>query len=318
MKIELLIQSQTSISMPMVLEGISLYSQRRSAPSDLKFSILKDDNIYEEGNAVTLKVDGTTIFFGFIFTIKYSKDNEISITAYDQLRYLKNKDTYVFADINASTIIRNIADDFLLNLGEIEETSYNIPTRIEENSTLYDMIETALDLELLNKNEMFILYDNSGSITLKNIANMVVPILIDEETSENYSYTTSIDEETYNQIKLYYDNQETGKRDIYIAKDSSNINNWGVLQYFDSLSDGENGSSKADALLDLYNQKTKSLSLENVLGDTRVRAGCMIYVRLTLGDISIDNLMLVNKCTHKFNENEHFMNLDLQGGDVNA
>lgn len=318
MKVELLIQSQTSTSMPMVLEGISLSSQRRGSPADLKFSILKDNNIYEEGNSVTLKVDGETMFFGFIFKIQYSKDNEISITAYDQLRYLKNKDTYVFSDINASAIVKNIADDFLLNLGEIEETSYIIPTRVEENSTLFDMIETALDLELLNKKEMFVLFDSAGSLTLKNISNMVVPILIDEETSENYSYTTSIDEETYNQIKLYYDNEETSKRDIYIAKDSTNINNWGVLQYFDSLSDGENGEAKADALLELYNKKTKSLSFENVLGDIRVRAGSMVYIRLTLGDISIDNLMLVEKCTHKFNENEHFMSLNLQGGEVNA
>ena len=72
--------------------------------------------------------------------------------------------------------------------------------------------------------------------------------MIDEETGQNFDYTSSIDENTYNKIKLTYDNKDTGKRDVYITQDSSNINKWGILQYFDTLQKGENGQAKADAL----------------------------------------------------------------------
>ena len=120
-----------------------------------------------------------------------------------------------------------IAGDYGLNLGTIEPTSYVIPTRTEENTALLDMIETALDLELTNQKEMFVLFDDAGKLTLKNISSMRVPFLIDAETGENYDYTSSIDEQTYDQIKLTYDNEETGKREIYIAKDSAHINQWG-------------------------------------------------------------------------------------------
>ena len=82
---------------------------------------------------------------------------------------------------------------------------------------------------------LHIIYDDYGKITLKNIGNMKLDILIDEETAENYDYTSSIDGETYNKIKLVRENDEKGKREIYIAQDSENMNQWGVLQFFESF-----------------------------------------------------------------------------------
>ncbi|MFQ4177432.1 cell wall hydrolase, partial [Clostridioides difficile] len=72
---------------------------------------------------------------------------------------------------------------------------------------------------------------------------------------------------------------------------------------------------KCDILLKLYNKKTKSLSLKNVLGDIRVRAGCLIPVFLDLGDIELQNYMLVEKVKHTFENNSHFMDLTLVDGD---
>ena len=147
---------------------------------------------------------------------------------------------------------------------------------------------------------------------------MILDCLVDEETAENYSYKSSIDENTYNKIKLIRENEETGKRDVYIAQSSKNMNEWGVLQYFDTLQDGENGQSKVNALLELYNKKTRNLSIKNMLGDVRVRAGCLIPVKLNLGDIDILKLMLVEKCSHTFKESEHYMDITLKGGEFVA
>ena len=45
----------------------------------------------EEGYSVNFRKDGQNVFFGFIFDISSDKSKKINITAYDQLRYLKNK-----------------------------------------------------------------------------------------------------------------------------------------------------------------------------------------------------------------------------------
>ena len=143
-------------------------------------------------------------------------------------------------------------------------------------------------------------------------------LMLDEETGENFEYTSSIDSETYNQVKLTYDNDKTGKREVYIAKDSKHINEWGVLQYFDTLSQNENGKAKADALLELYNNKRRSLTIKNAFGDTRVRAGSMLIVNLDLGDTKLKNFMVVEKVKHSFSSDAHFMDLTLRGGDFVA
>lgn len=316
MKVELLIQNGDKVYIPEVEEGITWTTERKGVPGELNFNVITDNLItFTEGNPVRLRVDNKNVFYGFIFIKKKDKESLIKVTAYDQLRYFKNKDTYVYTNKTAGEFIKMLANDYNMRTGDIEDTNYKISSRVEDNVALFDMIQNAIDLTLENKKEMYVMYDDFGKIALKNIRLLYVDLLIDEETGENYSYTSSIDSETYNKIKLVYDNEETGKRDVYIAQDSKNINNWGVLQYFDTLKEGENGKAKADALLSLYNKKTKNLSINNAIGDLRVRGGSMVVVKLDLGDVKLSNIMIVEKCKHKFNNNEHFMDLTLRGGE---
>ena len=91
-----------------------------------------------------------------------------------------------------------------------------------------------------------------------------------------------------------------------------------MLQYFDTLSKGENGQAKADALLQLYNKKTRKLKITNAFGDVRVRAGSMVVIKLNLGDRNVQNFMLVETCKHKFNLDSHRMDLTLRGGEFIA
>ena len=316
MNIELLIAHNNKLYTPIVEEGIQWTTERSGSPSTLKFTVVKDETIaFQEGDAVRLKVDGQEVFFGFVFTKKRNKNHHIEVTAYDQLRYLKNKDTYVYEGKTASQVIEMIANDFNLNLGKIESTGYVIPSRVEDNQSLFDIIQNALDLELQNKGELFCLYDKFGKLTLQNIGSMKLDLLIDVDAAEDFDYTSSIDQQTYNKIKLTYDNDETGEREVYIAQDSANKNQWGVLQFFEKLQKGENGKAKADALLNLYNKKTRNLKVNDAFGDVRCRAGTLVPVQLYLGDISVSNYLLVEKATHTFNNNQHLMSLNLRGGE---
>ena len=327
MGIELLIGNEdgTKIYEPAVLEGIEWETERRGTPGKLSFTILWDKRLdISEGSAVRLKVNDKKVFFGYIFKQQRSKKDgvvqQVTVTAYDQLRYLNNKETRVYENKTAGQFLKMIAKDYSLQAGEIEDTKYKIPSRVEDNTSLFEMIENALDQTLTNTGELYVFYDDFGKLTLRHMSRMYVGrpgayLMIDEETGENYDYTTSIDEGTYNKIKLTYDNEDTGYRDVYIAQDSSNINKWGILQYFDTLQKGENGQAKADALLKLYNKKTRNLKITNALGDNRVRAGSMVVINLDLGDIKLKNWMLVEKCKHTYKEGEHWMDLTLRGGE---
>ncbi len=319
MNVELLIAHDNKLYQPIVEEGIQWTTERAGSPSTLKFTVVKDDTIsFQEGDAVRMKLDGQDVFYGFVFEKKRNKEQHISVTAYDQLRYLKNKDTYIYENKTASEFIQMIASDFHLQTGVIEDTKFKIPSRVEKDTSLFDMIQNALDLTLTNRGKMFVLYDDFGKITLKDIENMKVGILFDEETAEDFDYSSSIDSQTYNKIKLTYDNEKAGTIESYIAQHGENMNQWGVLQYFEKLEEGVNGQAKADALLSLYNKKTRNLSIKNAFGDIRVRAGSLIPVMLNLGDMGVQSYMLVEKCKHEFKNGSHLMNLTLRGGEFIA
>lgn len=314
--IELYIQNGNKLFQPLIEDGVVWETERKGSPGKLTFTVIKDNIInFQEGNPVMLKVDGKNIFYGFVFKKTRDKNHHIKVIAYDQLRYLKNKDTIIYKNRTASDLIKMIAADYNLQLGTIENTNYVIPERTEDNSTLFDIILTALELTLTNKKTMYVLYDDFGKLTLKSLGNMKTTLLIDEETGENFDYTSSIDDSTYNQIKIQYDNEETGKKETFIAKDSSHINEWGLLQYYDTVKNVENAQAKVDALLDLYNVKTRNLKITNAIGHLDVRAGKMVIVMLNLGDVEVGNYFLVEKCKHSFKNDEHFMDLTLRGGE---
>ncbi|QNK86288.1 PBSX family phage terminase large subunit [Sporosarcina sp. resist] len=173
-------------------------------------------------------------------------------------------------------------------------------------------------VRMQNTRKMYVLYDDFGAIALQNIESMRLNLLVDAESGESFDYTSSIDSSTYNKIKLSYENKKSGKREIYIAQDSRTINEWGVLQFFETIQEGVNGKAKADALLSLYNQKSRKLSVKRAFGAPRVRAGSSLGVGLYLGDITVANYMVVETAKHTFNESDHYMDLRLIGGEFIA
>lgn len=313
-KHELIIQNGNTIYYPVVEGSVTWDVDRFGTPGKLAFNVMNDEGLdIQEGNAVRFKAYGEPVFYGFIFKIK-GDDERLSITAYDQLRYLKNKDTIVYKALTADGLVRRIATEFNLQVGTLAGTGYVIPPRIEDNQTLIDMIKNALDLTLRNTSKLYVLYDTFGKITLTDIDTMRLDLMLDQDTTGDFDFDSSIDSNTYNRIKLVRPNEETGVRDVYLAQDTSNINKWGILQYYETLQEGENGKAKADALLKLYNQRDRVYTADKVLGDLRVRGGSSLIVQLRIGALAIKNYMVVDSVRHTFADNEHFMNLKLRGG----
>lgn len=315
---------KTKYYTPTVLEGVEVSLVRRSTAGKLSFTMQYNEEAnITQGCAVSLKEGEKGIFFGFIFTMQQDKSGTVKVTAYDQLRYLQNKDTYVYKDKTAAELIKMIADDFRLQSGDLVDTKFKIPSRVEDGVSLFEMIENALDLTMQSTGEIYVLYDDFGKITLQNLEKMKVGssgrvLAIDADSGENYDYTSSIDSNVYNKIHLYYDNDETKSRDVYIVKDDKNINDWGILQLYEKLEKGEDGVAKAEALLRLYNQKQKKLKLTKMFGDNRVRAGSLILVVLRLGDVRLQNFMLVESVVHLYHHDLHTMDLTLRGGEFNV
>ena len=312
-EMRLTIQHNNILYEPPVEDGVKLEWERSGSPGKLTFTALKTLGVeFSEGDAVCFYYNNKGVFMGYIFKKKRDREHRIEFTCYDQIRYLKNKYTYVFQKKTANQIIKALCKDFNLFTGTMDNTAYVIPAIAEENIAAIDIALDVLEETLLNTGNMYILYDDFGKITLKNAANMISTRLVCETTAENFDYTSSIDDETYNSIILYYKNDDE-KIQIFTAESKSTISKWGTLRYFEEVKTPTIGQSKANALLKLYNRKTRELKVSGVFGDPTVRGGTLIPVTLNLGDISLKNYMLVEKVTHNFEKDHYTMDLTLEG-----
>jgi hypothetical protein len=90
--VQILIQNGDKLYQPVVKEGIEWVTERKGVPGKLAFKVMNDSILdFTEGNIIKMAVDGVNTFYGYIFTKKRDKDGLINVTAYDQLRYLKQR-----------------------------------------------------------------------------------------------------------------------------------------------------------------------------------------------------------------------------------
>lgn len=308
---ELYIQSDGVVYAPAVEEGIEWETERKGSPGKLTFTVLQDGKLdYGYGSVVIFKFDSKKIFYGYLFTANPTKDGKIKMTAYDQLRYFKNKHTYVYKNKRLDQLLGMICTDFKLIKGSFVNTKYAM-SRVEDNQSLFDIVQNAVDETVMHTGKLYILYDDFGKLTLKSMADMKVDTLVDKDTAQDYDYKATIDEDTYNKIQVYYDND--GTREYYIANARNQQNTEGVLQLTAKASSKSLAKLQADTLLKLHNRVKRSLTVKDCFGSPTVRAGNYIPVMLTLEDTKIRNYLLAEKVVHKFSESEHTMNLTLIG-----
>lgn len=275
-------------------------TQRVGAPAQLDLTVVSDAAVtYTEGGIITVTEGGAGVFYGYIFKLSYSDKETVSITAYDQMRYLKNKDTYVFKGKRADEILTQIAADFKIKLGALENTGYVIPQMIEDGQTLFDIILKALDYTLINTARMFYLWDDFGSLRISDVSKSVIALVVgDNSLATGYTYSSEIDSDTANRIKLVYDNKTSGKRELYVVQDGANINRWGILQHYAKVDEGLNPAqieAQADQLLLIKNRPKKAFDIEG-LSDLSIRAGRGIKVEIS--DIGINGWYIVEEASH--------------------
>ena len=315
--VEITIQNNNNQMQNPIIEGDVVWeTTRRGSPSSLKFTVVKDEMLnFHEGNPVSFRFNGSDVFYGYVFSKSRSDSLLIDVTCYDQLRYLKNKDTISYENKTYTELLKMLAADYGLTVGTVADTKYKIPQRIEEG-TLFDTLGNASDLTLINTGKVFNLYDDFGKLTLKPYEELLLPIYIDEDTAQDYTYTSSIDSDVYNRIKLAYDNGETGEREVHVMNDTASQGRWGVLQYYaklDSALSTADLQTKAQALLKYFNVIRRELTMKKVFGDIRARAGASVAVGMGLGDINISNYMCIEKAKHTFSHGLYTMDLYLSG-----
>ena len=320
-KLSLGIVAHGDIQYPVLTGDVVWKTERKGAPGELTFTVIKDDKLsFPEGSEVKLEIDGKGVFLGRVFTKSRDKKHHIKVTAYDQLRYLKNKDTLTYAGWTTSTLLLYLTKAYGLETGVVADTEYRVGTkdnpRVEDNSTLFDMILHSIDETVYNTGNLFVLYDNCGKVTLRNVENLKSTYLVTESAAENFDYQSTIDSDVYNAVKVYYEDSETGERHVYYTEDRGRVAEWGgILQYHEKVENEDQAYDLTSAVMNLYNHRNCSLTVKGLIGDASVRAGYLLPVDLNLGDAvgRVGHLLMAESVTHKWSNGHHSMDITFSG-----
>lgn len=294
---------------------VSWETQRTDTPGKLTFTLNKAGDIsFWEGDVVRLSVDGQLQFYGWVFTKSKDRWGVIEVTCYDRLRYFKANASYAFYGQTAGQIIQQIAADLQVDVGAIADTGYAIPSVVEEDQSCFDIIGSAVQQTLLNTGDIYAFFDDGNGVALQRPQDMISNVLIgDMSLLTDYTYKTDIDSQTYNSVKLARPNEETGRADVVIAQDSANIAQWGLLQLYQTVDGDANTAqmqAQAEATLQYYNRRLRTLSVES-LGVPGLRAGQMVLMKVQgLGDINLDQYVLLEKVTHTWENEQHTMTFE--------
>lgn len=294
---------------------VSYNTERTGSPGKLDFTIIKSGDLdFLEGDVVRLSVDGELIFYGWVFTKSKDRWGIIEVTCYDRIRYLKANASYAFYNQRADEIIAQIAADLQVDVSNLANTGYVIPSLVETDQSCLDIIQGVLEDTLLNTGDIYVLYDDGKGLALQRPEDMQVPVMIgDKSLLTEYTYKTDIDSQTYNSVKLARPNEDTGRADVVVVEDSANIGQWGLLQLYQQV-DGDLNTAQmtaqAQATLEYYNRRLRTLKV-NSLGVPGVRAGSMIRMKVQgLGDINLDQWVLLEKVTHTWENDVHTMEFE--------
>ena len=316
-KTELVIASKAGgmIEISGLVESCEWVTNRTGQPGKFTFTYLKDKDVtFTEGDVLRFSVDGQVQFYGWVFTRSETRWGEVSVTCYDRLRYLKANASYTFYSQSAGDILRQIAGDLQLDVGTVEDTGYKLPSLVEQDQTCLDILQTAIEQTLLNTGRVFVLYDDGQGLALQEAANMMSDVVIgDRSLLTDYTYTTDIDKQTYNSIKLVRPNEETGRADVYIQEDSGTIGQWGLLQLYQKVGGDANEAqikAQAAATLEYYNRVLKTLKISS-LGVPGLHAGQMILVKADgMGDTGVSQYVMLERVSHRWENGVHTMDLE--------
>ena len=288
-------------------------------PGKLTFDLLNDPEGVLEiacGSIVTFSADDTDLFYGYVFTIDGDELGNFKITAYDQLRYLKNQEVYTTNGMTASEIFDRVCKDNLPNsrYEVVTPSTFVVADYYHVGRTLYQIIEYGIAETRDNvPDKLYLVRDSFGVMQFTERDMLRTNVILGEKSLlSHYNRTVSIDDDTYNYVKIYRDDKNVGNRGVWLESDPMTEKYWGKLQLFERAPKDSNEAQireLAQSLLKKHNRESQTARLDAV-GHVELQAGSGFLLQIDA--LGLDQEMYVESAIHTYGTDHHTMSLEVE------
>lgn len=325
MKIELYIRNKLNdkvYDLSSICNNIQWKTDLSFTAGTLEIALFDDNAIFiREGDEISLKCNDIGIFYGWVF--KYNRDEVggLNITAYDQLRYFKNKTVMVRGNVTASQLFESLCKDYNLKYKIVTASTAKLNPHLHDNDSLYDIQYQAMKETTILEKKFYIIRDNFGVLEFLNPFSLKTNLFIgDKSLLSTYNFESTIDENTYNLVKVTYKDTDKNIRqvfNVYADDFTDTAPKWGILsEVYESNAALNEGlaTELGRNYLAVRNVPEKTITM-SCIGDLRVRAGVLVLVYIeSLFNVEMLNTpkyYMIKNCTHSFKNNLHTMDIEI-------
>ena len=262
----------------------------------------------EDGQQCIFIYNGEELFRGMIELQKNPMSATMTFTAYDNGIYLaNNKDTFTYSDKTATDVFKDCCARYEIPYSEATQTTHRIAELIKPNTTAFDAICNALQLDYENTGVRHFMMSKQGKLRLLTRRENVLQWVIEPgHNLINYSYQKSI-EGVKTRVKIL-----SKENTVVAEKTNPDLEKRiGIRQDIERPKDDvpvSQYTELASKLLDEKSLPKRSLDVE-ALGLPDVISGIGAYI--ILPDLDISRTFYVDEDVHTFNGNVHTMRLKL-------
>jgi hypothetical protein len=299
-----------------LVNSLKINTFANGQPSKLTFNLLEDPNknfSTTNGSIIRVTENKAGIFYGFVFTVIYeAKSKSYKITAYNQMRYLKNDDTKVVKGVSASQLFGIICKQYNIKHKIITPTNWVIAEKYYNKNSLHSIINDGIQETNIATGKHYFIRDNFGCLEFTELHQNKTDIIIgDGSLLCDYTYERSIDKDTFNTIKVVRSNRQNGKRETRIQYDNGTRRKWGILQ---KLVEVDEAATEAQIirisndLLNLKNRETETMKI-TALRFPGLVAGSGFM--LSINKLGLEQYVWIASATHSIERDFQSMELDI-------
>ncbi|MGQ5708832.1 XkdQ/YqbQ family protein [Lactobacillus sp. PSON] len=277
------------------------------------------------GDIISFSWDKKKIFYGYVWKYQVKKDNVISVTCYDPMRYLKNQDSIVFKTGTITDRFNDVCNRAGIKHRVVKNSTHKVAAEICEGKTYFDMLKSAMDKTYTATNHKYFLFTKYDTVELRRVPNRKLKFYVGSKSGmTGFTYSVDINN-TANVVKVIKKDSKKSKTKSATAKAKAKSTKetpantsfrtmasaagrspqqWGNLQVIVNAKDKANQAQMLKQARDTLRQKNmanKTLTID-CIGNLNLIPGNAVTIKITDMKKTLKDCPII-KAVHNFDNN---------------